>query len=335
MFQLHNIAYKEVASATILQHIFYSIYHEPNILFRLAFHFHFHFHFHILHYLLLSTLSTAFRLVIMQLFSILALLLLQNSLFACAAQRGSEPEDNKPPDDPVNVGGDVGSAGAGNQNPAKANVPGAIAVGQNSQPAAKEDNEADIEEIGEKLKDLIEKLEDVIKDIADSDSGTTTTNAVVTSVKPLPASAYPCSWALGAYSTCSSVNANFSALPKTQQAGCLCNANSGFDFNGNMKDCYNFAQNRTQYQAYATAVASGTALCACDPNAVIPTDVYGDGNSNPCKATTTAAAAATTTPAPTPAPAAASPTATGTASRGYGIRIAATLLGAMIPIALL
>ena len=271
----------------------------------------------------------------MQLFSILALLLLQNSLFACAAQRGSEPEDNKPPEDPENIGGNVGSADPGNQNPAKANVPGAIAVGQNPQPAAKEDNEADIEEIGEKLKDLIEKLEDVIKDVVDSDNGATTTNAVVTSVRPLPTSAYPCSWALDAYSSCSSVNANFSALPKTQQAGCLCNAASGFDFNGNMKDCYNFAQNRTQYQTYATAVASGTALCACDPHVIMPTDVYGDGNANTCKATTTAAAAATTTPTPPPAPAAASPTPTGTASRGYGISIAATLLGAMIPMVLL
>ena len=228
-----------------------------------------------------------------------------------------------------------GSGGAGNQNPAKANVPGAIAVGKNSQPATEEDNEADIEEIGEKLKDLIEKLGDVIKDVADSDSGATTTNAAtVTISRALPASAYPCSYVLDAYSTCSSVNANFSALPKTQQAGCLCNAESGFDFNGNMEHCYSFAQNRTQYQTYATAVASGTALCACDPHVVMPTDVYGNGNANPCKATTTAAAAATTTPAPTPAPAAASPTATSTGSRVYGISVAATLLGTMVCMAL-
>ena len=276
----------------------------------------------------------------MQLFSIVTLLLLQHSLFACAAQRGSEPEENKTPDDP-NIPGEngegIGNGGSGNQNPAKANVPGAIAVGKNSQPAAEEDNEANIEEIGEKLKDLIEKLGDVIKDVADSDSGATTTHAITTS-RPLPASAYPCSYALSAYSKCSSVNANFSALPKTQQAGCLCNADNGFDFNDNMKHCYSFAQNRTQYQTYATAVASGTALCACDPHVVMPTDVYGDGNANPCKATTTtttAAAAATTTHAPTPAPAAASPTATNIGSRVYGISVAATLLGAMVCIALL
>ena len=277
----------------------------------------------------------------MQLFSILALLLLQHSLFACAAQRGSEPEENKPPEDP-NIPGEngesIGGGGSGNENPAKANVPGAIAVGQNPQPAAEEDNEADIEEIGEALKDFIEKLGDVIKDVADSDNGTTTTYAAaVTSSRPLPASAYPCSYALSAYSKCSSVNANFSALPKTQQAGCLCNADSGFDFNGNMEDCYSFAQNRTQYQTYATAVASGTALCTCDPNVVMPTDIYDIGNANQCKATTTtmAAAAATTTTAPTPAPAAASPMATSTASRVCGISVAATLLGAMVGMALL
>ena len=43
----------------------------------------------------------------MQFFSILVLLLLQNSLFACAAQRGSKPEENKPPDDP-NIFGENG-----------------------------------------------------------------------------------------------------------------------------------------------------------------------------------------------------------------------------------
>lgn len=278
----------------------------------------------------------------MQLFSILALLLLQNSLFACA-QRGSEPEGIKAPDvvknpdevSPNNHGEDIGSGGSDNPNPPKANVPGAIAVGKNSQPAAKEDNEADIEDIGEKLKDLIEKLVDVIKDAADSGSGGTTTKAAVTSVRPLPASASPCSYALDAYTTCSSANPNFSALPKTQQAGCLCNAYGGFDFNGNMERCYSFAQNRTQYRTYATAVASGTALCACDPQVIMPTDIYGDGNANPCKPTTTAAAAATTTATPTPAPAAASPTATGAASRVYGISIAATLMGIMTLMALL
>lgn len=281
----------------------------------------------------------------MQLFSILALLLLQNSLFACA-QRGAEPEGNKTPDvvknpdevNPNNHGSDIGSGGSDDPKPPKANVPGAIAVGKNSQPAAKEDNEANIEEIGEKLKDLIENIVDVIKDVADSGSGGTTTKAraVITSTRPLPASASPCSYALEAYSTCSSANANFSALPKTQQAGCLCNAYGGFDFNGNMERCYSFAQNQTQYRTYATAVASGTALCACDPHVIMPTDIYGDGNVNPCKpTTTTAAAAVTTTATPTPAPAAASPTANGAASRIYGIRTAATLLGITILIALL
>ena len=278
----------------------------------------------------------------MQLFRILVLLLLQNSLFACA-QRGIEPEGNESPDIPKNPdetnpndhGGDVGSGYSGDSNPAKADVPGAIAVGKNSQPATEADNEADIEEIGEKLKDLIEKIVDAIEDAADSGSSATTTNATVTSVKPLPASASPCSYALEAYSTCSSVNANFSGLSKTQQAGCLCNAYNQFDFNGNMEHCYSFAQNRTQYQTYATAIASGTALCACDPHVIMPTDIYGDGNANPCKATTTAAAATTTTPAPTPAPAAASPAATGAASWTCGISIAAKLLGVMTLMALL
>lgn len=278
----------------------------------------------------------------MRLFSILALLLLQSSLSACA-QPGSEPEGNKAPDvvndpdqiNPNNHGGEIGSGDSGSPNSPKANVPGAIAEGKNPQPAASEDNEADIEEISEKLKDLIEKIVDVIKDVADSGSGATTTKAAVTSVRPLPASASPCSYALDAYSTCSSANTNFSALPKTQQAGCLCNAYGGFDFNDNMERCYSFAQNQTQYRTYATAVASGTALCACDPNVIMPTDIYGDGNANPCKPTTTAAAATTTTATPTPAPVAASPTATGAASRVYEFSIAATLMGIMTLTALL
>ena len=278
----------------------------------------------------------------MQFFPILVLLLLQKSLFACA-QRGTVPEVNKSPDiskdpdgiNPKEHSGDIGSGDSGNSNPAKADVPGAIAVGENSQPAAEADNEADIEEIGEQLKDLIEKIVDAIEDAADSDSSATTTNAAVTRVRPLPASASSCSYALEAYSTCSSANANFSALPKTQQAGCLCNAYNEFDFNGNMEACYSFAQNRIQYRTYATAIASGTALCSCDPHVIMPTDIYGDGNANPCKATTTAAAAATTTPAPTPVQAAASPMATGAASWTYGISIAAKLLGVMTFMALL
>ena len=133
------------------------------------------------------------------------------------------------------------------------------------------------------------------------------------------------SYAQDAYSTCSAANSNFSALPKTQQAGCLCNAYGQIDFNGEMKSCYSYAQNRTQYRTYATAVASGTALCACDPNVIMPTDVYGNGNSNPCKASSPAA---TTTPAPNPAPAVATPTTqppTGAASRLYGISVVTTL----------
>lgn len=267
----------------------------------------------------------------MRFFSILVLLFLQNSVFASAQRGASEPEGNKTPDivkSPDNVSpneqtGSGGSEGAGNNAKAndRYNVPGAIDTGKNPKPAAEEDNGADIEEIGEKLKDLIEKIVDVIKDAVDSDGSTTTT----TSVRPLPAAAGPCSSALDAYSTCSAANSNFSALPKTQQAGCLCNAYQNFDFNGDMQSCYSYAQNRTQYQTYATAVASGTALCACDPDVVMPTDIYGNGNANPCK---TSSPAATTTPAPSPTPAVATPTTqppTGAASRSYGISVAATL----------
>lgn len=131
----------------------------------------------------------------MRFFSILALLFLQNSLFACAQRGASEPEGNKPPDvvkspdvSPNENTGSSGSEGAGNSNPDKYNVPGAIAFGENPKPAAEEDNEADIEEIGEKLKDLIEKIVDVIKDAVDSDGSPTTT----TSVRPLPLAAQPC-----------------------------------------------------------------------------------------------------------------------------------------------
>ena len=132
----------------------------------------------------------------MRFFSILALLFLQYSVLACAQRGASDSEGNKTPDvvkgpddvSPNENTGSSGSEGTGNTNPDRYNVPGAIAFGKNPKPAAEEDNEADIEEIGEKLKDLIEKIVDVIKDAVDSDGSPTTT----TSVRPLPIAAQPC-----------------------------------------------------------------------------------------------------------------------------------------------
>ncbi len=136
-------------------------------------------------------------------------------------------------------------------------VPGALASGKNPKPSL-EDDGIDFDEIADKLKDLIEKIRDAADDSAQSSS---TTTATITQ-GPLPASATPCSSALDAYSLCSAAfNPTFSAVAVTVQAGCLCNAYSNFDFNGEMEGCYSYAQNQIQYQSYASVIANATNAC--------------------------------------------------------------------------
>ena len=129
-------------------------------------------------------------------------------------------------------------------------------MGKNSKPAP-EDDEIDFDDIADALKELVEKIIDALDD---SKGGTQSTTAPTITQAPLPTSATPCTDALDAYSSCSTAyNGTFSAIAATVQAGCLCNANPGFDFNDRMGRCYSYAQNRTQLRTYAGVIASGTA----------------------------------------------------------------------------
>ena len=176
-----------------------------------------------------------------------------------------------------------------------AGVPGALAVGQQPNPAPKDD-EIDFDHIGEVLKDLIDLI-DVVVDAADdgSTSTSTSTHATIAQKTPLTPKATPCTSALNAYSSCSTAyDGTFSAVAATAQAGCLCNADTGFDFNGVMENCYSYAQDQSRYRSYASVVASATAACSCVPNTVfkVPGPGYAGGCAPTATTTTTTSASA-------------------------------------------
>lgn len=194
-------------------------------------------------------------------------------VFFSYAQR-YRPESNGPPPDELPRPMEPPPAKTPPQVPSvpKAQAPGAIAVGQEPYIAPK-DEETDVAEIAEKLKDLIEDIIDLVDAIThtstsvdDSGSRYLITTVPTKTGNAFPASASGCAEAYNYFDLCSRSYANFTALPATSQAGCLCNVYSGADFNGNMQSCYQYIapQNhtKTQFQSYATAVANGTALCA-------------------------------------------------------------------------
>ncbi len=140
-------------------------------------------------------------------------------------------------------------------NPDPGSAPAVAAPGPNSN-LPKHDNEVDIGKIGDALKDLIENLNGVVVSVDNSTASTpdtalltdatlapatiTASTAIITDATSAPASATPCFSASEAYSLCSSNYTNFSDLPKTQQASCLCHANTKVPFNGEMESCYSF-----------------------------------------------------------------------------------------------
>ena len=173
-------------------------------------------------------------------------------------------------------------------------VPGALALGQQPNPAPKDD-EIDFDHIADALKDLIELIDKLV-DAAGSSANTTSIMATIAQKSPLPPKATPCTSALNAYSSCSTAyNGTFSAVAATAQAGCLCNAETNFDFNGEMENCYSYAQNQTQYQSYASIIASATAACTCYPNTAI--NIPGLGYAGGCTPTNSPTATTTSSPA--------------------------------------
>ena len=192
---------------------------------------------------------------------ILAAVLFRFALFAHTQRtyEGPHPEPEKDPDPAPN-----NKPGGGTNEPSQYSgeapgVPGALAEGQSSEPAP-EDDEIDFDDIADALKEVVEKIIDAVDD---SQGATQSTAAPTLTQGPIPTSAAaPCTDALDAYSSCSTAyNGTFSAIARTVQAGCLCNASPGFDFNGEMGKCYSYAQNQTQLQSYASVIASATAAC--------------------------------------------------------------------------
>lgn len=258
-----------------------------------------------------------------------------------------EPEPQSPAEQPGSPNG-----GTNNVHPGGVPVPNAKPVGADPN-AASDDEGIDIKEIGEKLKDLIDDISSIIDAVTPSstsmststdDSGNVYTTAIVAvttqiTSRPFPSLGAGCTSAQSAYAACynptqsiisgASPTANFTALAPTQQASCLCNASPGIDFNAIMKSCYdwtNAQQNKTsndkslssQFSSYASAIASGTALCAPSSNAcasagsavdIIACEEGGAGSSS------SSAPSPSTTPAPTGAPASSTSPSTGGGGR--------------------
>ena len=197
------------------------------------------------------------------------------------------PEEPGPsPNESPNSSGEGSNGGV-----PKANVPGAIAQGEAPE-VSPEDNEIDIDEIAEKLKDLVEDISSLVDALTQTSTSTDSNGSPTTIAYPtitnalISGGAAFCTDAQSAYAVCSSANSNFSALPQTQQAGCLCNAQPMFDLNSNMKGCYSWANgqngtNATQFQSYASAIANATSLCAPCPATSIA-DLPGASNVEVC-----------------------------------------------------
>ena len=257
------------------------------------------------------------------------------------AQRGGvhpDPEPDTPdsppksppvtPGRPASPGGDGGSIG----------VAGAITEGKDPQ-VSSNDDEIDIEDIGEKINDLIEDISSLVEALTSTTTSTSTDDSgspfitisetIKTTQRAFPYAASGCTAAQAAYSTCSAAattatisgsTGNFTALPRKQQAGCLCNASPNIDFNQNMQDCYNWAHvqsgipNATLFQSYASVIANATSLCAPDP--CQPTSGGGD----PINAIASFEACANAqppspTPPPSSTPSVTPPTSDGAASQ--------------------
>ena len=206
------------------------------------------------------------------------------------------------PDSP----GEVGTpGGSGNIHIGEDGLPPTKPVGV-SPAASPNDAEINVKEIGDQLHDLIDHISSLVDGItspptststATDDSGSVYTTVVVqtatrTTSPTLPTLAAGCTSAQAAYATCSQAlqppssgaiaNANFTAVPATQQASCLCNAAPSINFNSLMKNCYDWThaqQNQTngsgsgsnpslasQFGSYASAIASGTTLCGPYPS---------------------------------------------------------------------
>ncbi len=245
------------------------------------------------------------------------------------AQRGGhpEPEPAKGPEPATydNPSGSTDTNGLDKGDPV--GVPGALAEGQNPD-LAPEDDEIDFDDIADKLKELIEKIVDAADNAAQS-STTTTTVATITQ-GPLPTGATPCASALNAYSSCSTAyNGTFSAVTATVQAGCLCNAQVDFDFNGEMGSCYSYAQNQTQYQSYASVIASATAACSCVPQTFLDNDNAGGCTPTASPTTTSSSAAAATSSLQAGSEAGASPSPSG-AARNLSACLGAVVVSAAL-----
>ncbi len=140
-------------------------------------------------------------------------------------------------------------------------VPGPPSKGQDPSPAPEDDDNINFNDIVQKLNKLIVKILD---DVGKSRRSTATTTPTATITPgPLPTEARPCAYALKAYSSCSTAyTGTISASAAIVRADCLCNPERHFDFNGEMESCYSYAQNQTQYQSYASIIASATAVCS-------------------------------------------------------------------------
>jgi len=205
----------------------------------------------------------------MRYFLMLASFVLLPATFASAQREANKPPPDQNTDPPPKIDPNPNPSdnanGAPNSNGQHQGgapvVPGALAVGENPQPAP-EDDSIDFDHIAEALKDLVKKIADGTAQ--PTDTVTATTMPVLTA----PYNALYCSSALDAFASCSKAyNGTFSAVVATDQAGCLCNAYSADDFNFDMQRCYSYAQTRTQYQSYASVIANATAACTshCDP----------------------------------------------------------------------
>ena len=163
---------------------------------------------------------------------ILAAVLLRFALLTYSQRIYKAPEPETGPK-PATEDNPSGATSEGSQYEDEAiGVPGALAVGKNTKPAP-EDDEIYFNDITDALKELVEKI---VAALDDSQGGPQSPTAPTPSTQgPSPPRAPPCTDALAAViSSSTAYNDTFSAIAATIQAGCLCNANPGFDFNDRM-----------------------------------------------------------------------------------------------------
>ncbi len=177
------------------------------------------------------------------------------ALFTHAVQRAGQSETEPQRADTAQIEGNHGKV-----------TPGVVTGAQSENPGlAPEADNIDFNDIVQKLNKLIVKILD---DVGKSRRSTATSTPTATITPgPLPTEAKPCASALSAYSSCSTAyHGTNSVAAANARAECLCNPERHFDFNGEMESCYSYAQERTQYQSYASVIASATAVCSGVPN---------------------------------------------------------------------